>query len=193
MIPAMQVLIELLPVLAFLVAYLYFGGIYVATAVLMVGMPISLAIMWLRLGRMPTMLATSTVLVLLFGAATLALRDARFIQWKPSIFMWVLSLAFLGSAFIGRQPLAQRMMHSMVDDAKMSRGEWLKINTGWVFYGVVAGLANILVALNASEKAWVNFKFFGLTGLMLLFLFAQIYWLHANGKLRQDEPEPAGP
>jgi intracellular septation protein len=186
MIPAMQVLIEFLPVLGFLVAYMYFGGIYVATVVLMVAMPISLAIMWLRLGRMPTMLATSTVLVLLFGAATLALRDARFIQWKPTIFMWVLALAFLGSAFIGRQPLAQRLMHNMVGDAPMSRGEWLTLNTSWVLYGVVAGLANILVAFNASEKAWVNFKFFGLTALMFVFLLGQVFWLHARGKLRSD-------
>lgn len=185
MIPAMQALIEFLPVLAFGIAY-YFADIYVATIVLMVGMPLSLAIVWFRAGRVPRMLATSTALVLLFGAATLGLRDARFIQWKPSIFMWALAVAFLASAFIGRQPLAQRLMANMVEEAKMTRGEWLKLNTGWVFYGLVAGAANILVALKATETAWVNFKLFGLTGLMLVFLLGQVYWLHARGKLRSD-------
>lgn len=187
----MQLLLEFLPVAAFLVAYSWFGGIYVATAVLMVGMPLSLVVLWLRAGKMPSMFAISTLLVLAFGAATLWLRDARFIQWKPSIFMWLLALAFLVSAFVGKQPLAQRLMHQVVDPARMTRGDWLRLNTGWVVYALVAGAANILVALNASESFWVKFKLFGLMGLMMVFLAGQFYWLHSNGKIRVDE-QPAG-
>lgn len=182
----MQLLLEFLPVLAFLVAYKFFGGIYVATTVLMVGMPLSLAVLWLRSRRLPTMFAISTVLVLVFGAATLLLRDARFIQWKPSIFLWLLALAFLVSAFVGKQPLAQRLMQQVVGEGQMTRGEWLKLNTAWVLYGLVAGTANILVALNASESFWVDFKLFGLMGLMFLFLMGQFYWLHARGKLKLE-------
>src|SRR5688572_23077696 len=100
----MQMLLEFLPVAAFLVAYKFFGGMYVATAVLMVGMPLSLAILWLRAKKLPGMFAISTALVLAFGAATLTLRDPRFIQWKPSIFLWLLAVAFLVSAFVGKQP-----------------------------------------------------------------------------------------
>jgi len=181
---AMQILLEFLPVLAFFGAYKYFGGIYVATGVLMVGMPLSLLILWWRSRRLPSMFAISTVLVLAFGAATLLLRNARFIQWKPSIFLWLLAAAFLGSAFIGKQPLAQRLMQQVVGEAEMSRGEWLKLNAAWVLYGLVAGAANILVALYASESTWVNFKLWGLMGLMFVFLLGQFYWLHARGKLK---------
>lgn len=184
----MQMLLEFLPIVAFVVAYKYFGGIYVATAVLMVGMPLSLAILWLRGGARPNMFAASTALVLVFGAATLLLRDARFIQWKPTIFMWLLALAFLVSAFVGRQPLAQRLMQQVVGDAPMSRSEWLKLNTAWILYGLLAGGANILVATYASESTWVDFKIWGLMGLMFVFLMGQFYWLHANGKLKNDQP-----
>ncbi len=181
---AMQLLLEFLPVAAFLVAYKFFGGISVATAVLMVLMPLSLAILWVRAKRLPTMFGISTALVVLFGAATLLLRDARFIQWKPSIFLWLLALAFLVSAFVGKQPLAQRLMHQAVGEAEMTRGDWLKLNTAWVFYGLIAGTANILVAFNASESTWVNFKLWGLMALMLVFVLGQFYWLHARGKLK---------
>lgn len=183
----MQLLLEFLPILAFLVAYSFFGGIYVATTVLMVGMPLSLAVLWVLNRKLPTMFFISTLLVLAFGAATLYLRDARFIQWKPSIFMWMVGLAFLLSGFIGRQPLVQRLMHQVVDESKMARGDWLKLNTAWVGYALIAGAANILVALNASEAVWVKFKFFGLMGLMVVFMVGQFYWLHANGKIRVDE------
>lgn len=184
---SMQMLLEFLPVLAFFVAYKFFGGIYVATIVLMVGMPLSLAILWLRGGARPNMFAASTALVLVFGAATLLLRDARFIQWKPTIFMWLLALAFLISGFVGRQPLVQRLMQQVVDETAMSRGDWLKLNTAWVLYGGVAGVANILVALNASESTWVDFKLWGLTGLMFVFLIGQFYWLYARNKLKTDD------
>lgn len=192
----MQLLLEFLPVAAFLIAYKFFGGIYVATQVLMIGMPLSLAILWLRSRKLPVMFAISTVLVVLFGAATLLLRDARFIQWKPTIFLWLLSLAFLASAFVGKKPLAQYFMQNIVGDAPMTRGEWLTLNTAWIFYGLVAGAANIVVALNAPESTWVNFKLWGLTGLMVLFLVCLIAWLHSRGKLQQpaeETPTPPAP
>lgn len=180
----MQLLLEFLPILAFLVAYKFYGGIYVATAVLMVGMPLSLAILWLRSRRLPNMFAASTALVLVFGAATLLLRDARFIQWKPTIFLWLLALAFLASAFVGKQPLVQRLMQPALGDSTLTRGEWLSLNTAWVLYGLVAGAANILVAWYASESTWVDFKLFGLMGMMFVFLIGQFAWLHARGKLK---------
>lgn len=179
----MQLLLEYLPIAAFLIAYKFFGGIYVATAVLMLGMPLSLAILWVRARKVPVMFGISTVLVLVAGAATLLLRDPVFIQWKPSVFLWLLALAFLVSAFVGRQPLAQRFMQQVVGDAEMSRGEWLKLNTAWVVYGLAAGALNLVVAFNASENAWVNFKLFGLMGLTFLFLMGQFAWLYARGKL----------
>ena len=59
-----------------------FDGIFSATAVLM----ISTALTWLissLLKRNDKRLMWMTLAVLLFGAATLILRDQRFIQWKP--------------------------------------------------------------------------------------------------------------
>jgi intracellular septation protein len=178
----MQLLLEFFPLVAFLVAY-KLGDIYTATATLMVAMVLSLGLSWFKARRMPPMLLGSTVLVLVLGTATLVMRSNRFIQWKPSVFLWLLAIAFLGSAFIGKQTLAQRMLQPMLGDSQLERREWLQLNSAWVLYGLIFGLINIVVAYNASESTWVTIKIFGLLGSMFLFLLAQIYWLHRRGKL----------
>jgi intracellular septation protein len=173
----MQMLLELLPLAAFLVAYKFFGGIYVATATLMVGMSLSLTVLWLRARKPPALFAASTVLVLLFGVATLLLHNVRFIQWKPTIFLWLLAIAFLVSAFVGGQTLAQRMLQPTLGEATLPRADWLKLNYAWVLFSLIVGAANLVVAYNVSEPTWVKLKVFGLSGLMILFLFSQILWL----------------
>ena len=92
----MQALAEFAPLLAFIVTY-YLRGLYAATAVLMLAMLVLVAVDWLRLRRVPPLHALSVVLVLLFGSATLLLHNRVFIQWKPTVFFWLASLAFLGS------------------------------------------------------------------------------------------------
>jgi intracellular septation protein len=172
----MNVLLEFTPLLAFIVAY-YLGGIYAATATLMLAMLALLAVDWLLTRRLPRMHLLSAALVLLLGTATLVLRDVHFIQWKPTIFMWILAAAFLGSAFIGEEPLVQRFLKAAAGDRGLPRATWLWLNSAWVAFYALAGIANIVVARNLSERAWVNFKVIGLTAATLVFVLAQAFWL----------------
>lgn len=174
----MQSLLELAPLAAFLIAY-YTGGLYVATAVLMGAMAVLIGVDLLRGRRIPPMHAMSTVLVFLFGSATLLLHDQRFIQWKPTVFFWLASVAFLGSFWIGRRTLVQRLLSAALggEDARIPESVWRRLNALWVvFYAALGGL-NLLVAFNASERAWVNFKVFGLTLVTLVFVAVQVAWL----------------
>ena len=104
----MQALLELAPVAAFFIAYAV-GGIYVATAVLMIGMAALLAVDYLLHKRIPTMHALSAVLVFGLGAATLLLHDKHFIQLKPTALFWLFGLAFLASFWIGKQTLTEKL------------------------------------------------------------------------------------
>lgn len=178
----MQLLLEFFPLLAFLVAY-KLGGIYAATATLMASMVLSLGINWVRTKRIPPLLGASTLLVVLLGTATLVLRSVRFIQWKPSIFMWLVAIAFLVSMFVGKQPLAQRLLQPTLGDVQLERREWQQLTFAWVLYGAIVGAVNILVAYHASEATWVAVKTFGIMGSMFLFMLAQVFWLHRRGKL----------
>jgi len=175
-------LLEFFPVIAFFIAYKA-GGAYAATATLMIAMVLSCAISWLRTRRVTPILAGSTVLALVLGTATLILRDIRFIQWKPSVLLWMVALAFLVSAFVGKQPLAQKLLQPTLGETQLDRRDWLKINSAFVVFGLVVGLINIIVAYQASESTWVNVKVYGLPASTFLFLMGLMFWLHLRGKL----------
>jgi intracellular septation protein len=174
----MQSLLELAPLLAFLVTY-YVKGIYAATAVLMIAMAALLAVDYLRTRRIPPMHGLSAALVFLFGAATLALHDQRFIQWKPTIFFWLASLAFLASTWIGERPLVQRFFAAALagKESGVTRAQWVRLNWLWVVFYAALGVLNLVVAFHASERTWVNFKVFGLTIVTFVFIAAQFAWL----------------
>jgi len=172
----MQALLEIAPVAAFFAAY-YLAGIYVATAVLMAAMLLLLLVDYARARRIPSMHALSAVLVLLFGAATLLLHNERFIQWKPTVFYWLAAAAFLGSFWIGRQTLAERLLGSALADARVPQGLWRRLNGAWIAFDIALGALNLLVAFNTSERTWVSFKAFGLTSLTFVFVAAQVLWV----------------
>ncbi|MEO8309212.1 MAG: septation protein IspZ [Pseudomonadota bacterium] len=172
----MMLLLEYSPLVAFGVGY-WLGGIYVATISLMVAATLMLASIWLWKRRVTTMNVVSTLLLLALGGLTLVMHNVRFIQWKPTLIFWLLSLAFLGSIFIGTQPLAQRMLQPVIGEVQVDRRSWLKLNATSIAFCILLGCANLLVAYRASEATWVKVKLFGLTGVMFLFLLAQIWWL----------------
>jgi intracellular septation protein len=178
----MQTVLNLLPLAAFGVAY-HFGGIYAATAVLMLAMVLMLAVDWLWQRRIPPMHAYSTVLVLVFGTLTLVLHDPRFLKWKPSILLWSLALAFLVSQWIGRMNLAQRMFESALPEHQaLGRSTWTRVNIVWTLAFVLLGALNLWVARVASEATWVHFKIFGLTLILMLLSVAQALWLQSRSQ-----------
>jgi intracellular septation protein len=59
---------------------------------------------------------------------------------------------------------------------------WLLINTLWVGWLALLAAANIYVARNFDENIWVNFKVFGITVAMLIFMVPQVLWL--SGKIK---------
>lgn len=181
----MTALLEYLPLLAFGIAY-WLGGIYVATATLMVGMTLMLAVVWKLRGALPRVNAISTALVLVFGTATLLLRNVQFIQWKPSVFLWLLGVAFLVSSFVGRQPLAQRLLQPALGGAQRTRRQWLVANAASVLFLAAAGAANLVFAYHTSEAAWVRFKLLGLPAAMFVFMLALMGWLQSRAA--QERP-----
>jgi intracellular septation protein len=176
----MQPLFDLAPLLAFLIAY-YTGGIYVATAVLMAAMLVLVVIDLLRHRRVSPMHLMSTVLVLVLGSATLILRDPRFLKWKPTIFLWVVAVASVVTTWVGTMPLVQRLLGPLVAGSEnLPRPVWLRLSWIWsAFYGVLGAL-NLWAAYRLSERAWVNFKVFGLTAAFLAFAVLQAMWLSAR-------------
>jgi intracellular septation protein len=154
----MQTLIELAPLIAFFGAY-KFAGIYVATAVLMGAMLLLLGWDWLSRREIPRMHLVSAVLVWVFGAVTLILHDVRFIQWKATVFYWLVALALGGSVWIGKMTLLQRLMTAAVPEGhEIPSSTWKRTSLIAASFYLALGGVNLWVAYTMSEQDWVFFK-----------------------------------
>jgi intracellular septation protein len=150
------------------------ADIYVATAAAIAAT--FLQVGWLRLRRKPidTLLWASLGLIVVFGGATLLLQDETFIKWKPTVLYWLFAVVLAGSALFFRRNLIRTMFAAQVD---LPDPVWTKLNWSWVGFFAFMGAANLYVALSFSTDFWVNFKLFGGTGLMLLFVIGQAVFL----------------
>jgi intracellular septation protein len=173
----MNQLIEWLPLLAFFIVFKVFD-IYWATAVLMLACVVQLCAHRYRTGKFKTMHIATVALVLVLGSATLLLHDKRFIQLKPTLLLGAAAMAFLGSSFIGGRPLARRMLESVFSEPlKVKAHAWHTLNLLWALWFALLAAANLYIAHNFAESIWVNFKVFGITAAMILFMIPQVIWL----------------
>ena len=169
----MKLLFDLFPVILFFVAF-KFLGIYVATAVAIAATIIQ--IIWTKYhhGKVDTMLWVSFAIIAVFGGATLLLHDETFIKWKPSVLYWLFSAILLVSNLLFDKNLMKTFLQEKI---ALPLHVWHRLNLSWSLFFAVLGFLNLYVAFNYSTDSWVNFKLFGFTGLMLVFILAQGVWL----------------
>lgn len=183
----MNQLLEWSPLIVFFVVFKLFG-MYAATGALMVACVLLMVIHRLRAGSFKTMHVITAGIALILGSATFLFHDTRFIQWKPTVLLGLAAAAFLGSSLIGKQPLARRMLEGVFSEPlELSRQTWLAINTAWACWFALLAAANIYIARNFAESVWVNFKVFGITVAMLIFMIPQVIWLNGKTKTAQTE------
>jgi intracellular septation protein len=164
----MKFLFDLFPVILFFAAFQVWD-IYVATGVAIAATFAQIGWLALRKKKIEPMLWASLAIIVVFGGLTLFLRDKTFIQWKPTVLYWLFAAVLAGAALTGRN-LIKAMMSKQI---ALPEPVWAKLNWSWVGFFAFMGAANLFVAYNFSESAWVNFKLFGGLGLMLLFVLAQ--------------------
>jgi len=177
----MKFLFDFFPLIAFLVAF-YFPenraeGIYYATATIIVASLIQVCLYWLFYRRWEKMHIITLVVVLIFGSLTLWLRDEQFIKWKPTIVFWIFAAVLLGSQFIGKRNIIQRMMTMADEKIIMPAHAWTMLNLSWVIFFTVVGVLNLYVAYNYSTEFWVGFKVYGITALNLVFIVGQVFYM----------------
>ncbi len=184
----MQALLDFFPVVVFFAVYLQ-SDMPTAVMAIMVAVIIQIAISWIWLRKVNKMTLISAGLVLGFGGISLALKNELVFMWKPTVLNWLFALVFLGSRYIGKKTIIQRIMQAAAGDQfKLKADDWQSLNTMWVAFFVVSGAANIYVAYNFSEATWVNFKLFGLLGMTVIFMVLQGIWL-----TRCSQPQSAQP
>lgn len=169
----MKLLFDLFPVILFFVAF-KFQGIYVATAIAIAATIAQIIWTKLRHGKVDTMLWVSFAIIGVFGGATLLLQDETFIKWKPTVLYWLFSVILLFSNLLFNKNLMRALLHEKI---ALPLHIWHRLNLSWSLFFAVLGFINLYVAFNYSTDSWVNFKLFGFTGLMAVFILAQSAWL----------------
>ncbi|MBR9813858.1 septation protein IspZ [bacterium] len=170
----MKTLMDMLPALAFLAAYLVYD-IYVATIVLVVGLYLAVVVHWLRTREVHKMHLVAALLATVLGGLTLLLRDPMFIKLKPTAVYAAFAAILAGSHFIGSKPLMARIPPAVIP---LPEHVWRKVNAAWAGFFVFCALLNLPIAFYLSEQTWVLVKTFGFTALMFLFIIAHIPFVY---------------
>jgi intracellular septation protein len=183
----MKFLFDFFPVILFFVAFKVFD-IYVATATAIVATIAQIGYVLARRRKVTGMQWASLVIIVVFGGATLLLRDENFIKWKPTVLYWL-----GGGVFLGALAFRLNLVKAVMSEGGLELPEaiWTRLAVAWGVFFIFKGALNIWVAYTFSTDTWVNFKLFGGMGLMLAFALAQAAWL--SRYLPEEPAKPAMP
>ncbi len=158
--------------------------ILLATAVAIVATLAQIGYLLARRRKVDGMLWMSLVIIGVFGSATIYFHNENFIKWKPTVLYWCFSLALLVSQLFFNKNLIRTMLEKQL---ALPEPVWTRLSFAWAAFFAFMGGLNLLVAfgLNLSTATWVNFKLFGATGLMFVFVIGQTIYL---SKYMKDAP-----
>jgi intracellular septation protein len=166
--PLLKLALEMGPLVLFFVANWQFG-IFVATAVLMVGVVAALAASWIITGRLPIMPVVTAIAVLTFGSLTFLFHDQTFIKMKPTIVNFLFGASLLG-ALAADKPLLPIVLDSVFS---LTEEGWRKLTLRWGVFFLFLAVLNEVVWRTQSTSFWVGFKVFGTIPITLIFALSQ--------------------
>lgn len=191
--PILKSVLELGPIILFFIAYsrikdqdfLFFGesykGFIVATALFIPLLLLSTGLLWWLTGKLSKMQLFTAVLVVVFGGLGIWFNDERFFKMKPTM-IYLLFAGILGVGLLR----SQSYLKSAMEGAFQLKDEgWMILTKRMTIFFVLLAITNELVWRNMSTDAWVNFKTFGLTPILVIFMITQIS-LFSRYKIEED-------
>lgn len=178
--------LELAPVGIFFITLLA-SDIFIATAVLMGAMVLSAAIAWSIERRLSPLMSFALVVVLAFGALTLAFRDEFFIKIRPTIYFTVLGMLLLAGLWWKKYYL--KIVLEMAFQLDETGWRKLTIRTACVFFALA--IANHLVWTNFSTEFWAGYKLWGVYPLFVGFFVSQVPLIERHTIKPAPETTPA--
>jgi intracellular septation protein len=164
----MKQLLEFLPLIIFFIVYQMsgttlsvgnseytFDGIYTATIALILTTILQVIIVKLIWGSVEKRLLGVAGAVIIFGGATVLLRDPVFIFWKPTVFNWTLA----GVSVVWHVMRGKCLFEDLLpNEIEMPKHVWKRVTVASTLHFFIVGAVNLYVAYNFSMDAWVSFK-----------------------------------
>lgn len=193
--PGMKTALELGPVVAFFVAYLWlkndtfslggvaYDGFVVVTAGFIPVFLASMALIWKLTGKLSKMQIVTAVLIVVFGGLSVWFNDPRFFKMKPTM-IYLLFGGLLGMGLLRGQSWLAFVMESVMP---LTHQGWMILTRRLMvfFFGLAA--LNEVIWRTMTEEQWVYFKTFGLTAAIFLFFLFQGGLFKAHGTAEKDE------
>lgn len=191
------------PILMFFLVYRHYApanhdtamgevtAVIYGTGAFMVGAVIALAVSLIKFGKVSPMLWLSTALIVFFGALTMFLRDAFYIQIKPTAIYLIFGVALLGGWFKGKALLKILLEAAFegLDDAG-----WLILSRNWGWFFVFLAALNEVLRYfynveNQNFGTWIAMKLWVFLPLSFLFTFAHMPMLLRHGLAADAEED----
>lgn len=148
--------------------------VLLATVVVIAATAMQIVVAKLRGKKVDLMLWISFALVAVLGGATIFFHNEDFIKWKPTGLYWMAGTALVVAQWIFKKNGIKALMGSQLE---LPATVWAKLNVAWALFFLVMGALNLWVAYTYPTAIWVNFKLFGIMGLMLVFAVGQAFFL----------------
>ena len=171
-------LFDLFPIILFFIAFKIYD-IFIATAVAIIATLLQIIYVYLKDKKVEKVLLFNGVMITFLGGLTILLQDKMCIMWKPSVLYWCFALILLFSNLFLKKNLVQMALGKQVE---LKNKFWNVINWYTSIFFVLLGFINLYVAYNFSEDTWVNFKLFGITGLLFIYMIFLGLYISKVGK-----------
>lgn len=191
---ALKTALELGPVLAFFVAYIWlkdrtflfagteYQGFIVVTAGFIPVFLISIGVLWALTGHLSKMQAMTAILITVFGGLSIWFNDPRFFKMKPTI-IYLLFGGILGVGLLQGKSYLQVVMDTMLP---LTHAGWMLLTRRLMLFFFGLALLNEIIWRSQSEATWVYFKTFGLTAAIFLFFITQSKLFRDHGSDPKD-------
>jgi len=187
---ALRLAIDLGPLLVYLGAWWLTKDVVLSTGIFMAATAAALAASWLTTRKISKMLLFSGAMVLVFGGLTVWLKDATFIQMKPTIY-YLMVAGILGFGFFSGKPTLKLVLGHAYPG--LTDAGWQKLTRNWALFFLVMAAANELVWRTTSMDFWLGYKLWGAMPATLLFAFANMPMMMKHGMTMEKAEEPVVP
>ena len=174
----MKFFIDLLPVVIFFIVYKYTDIFYATFSAIIVSILLAISTYLIK-KKIEKMVLFNTLLITILGGLTILLKDNTFIMWKPTAIYWLFALVLIVSQFLFKKNLMKQMLGKQVN---LQDHAWNHISMNVIIFMIGIGILNLYVAFNFDENTWVNFKLFGITFLLFIFMIYLALYISKENK-----------